>query len=413
MKELFDLEKLKSLEPSLLKKMVVWCSLAALIGILAGIASTLFLHSVEWAITFRRAHSWIILFLPLVGFLVAWFYKVYGNDVEKGNNLIIDEIHEPKKTIPFRMVPMIFFGAVISHLFGASVGREGAAVQMGGGISDQFAKFLGRFFKNRRLILMMGMSAGFSSIFGTPIAGAIFGFEVLFIGTLVYDALLPCLIAAISGYYTALLLGVSHPHYFFMEIPTVSIPGILSAVAAGVVFGYAAKFFSWSLHKVKDVLNEKIKNNLLHPVLGGVVLVAAYFIVGSDRYHSLGEEIIRASFTQHVYPWDFMGKIFMTVLSVGSGFRGGEVMSLFYIGSTLGNTLSFILPLDYPILAALGFVSVFAGAANTPIAGVILAFELFGPGIGVYASIAVVASYLFSGKRGIYHSQRTRIEKNI
>lgn len=397
----------------MLKKMVVWCSLAVIIGICAGFASTLFLHSVDWAIEFRRAHDWMIIFLPLVGFLVAWFYKVYGKEVQNGNNLIIDEIHEPTKTIPFRMVPMIFVGSILSHLFGASVGREGAAVQMGAGISDQFSKYLGKFYTNRKLILMMGMSAGFSSIFGTPIAGAIFGFEVLFIGTLVYDALLPCLVAAVVGYYTALLLGVSHPHYFYMEAPSVSITGILSAVAAGIVFGLTAKLFVWSIHKVKDLYKQKIKNDLLPPVIGGSILVVCYYLFGSDRYHSLGVEVIYASFTQHVYPWDFLGKIFTTAVSVGSSFRGGEVMSLFYIGSTLGNSLAFILPLGYPILAALGFVSVFAGAANVPIASVILAFELFGPGIGVYAALAIVASYLFSGNHGIYHSQRTRTEKNI
>lgn len=407
------MDKSKAFELKMLKKMIVWCSLAVVIGICAGFASTLFLHSVDWAIEFRRAHDWMIVFLPLVGFLIAWFYKIYGQDVHHGNNLIIDEIHEPTKTIPFRMVPMIFVGSIISHLFGASVGREGAAVQMGAGISDQFSKYLGRFYNNRKLILMMGMSAGFSSIFGTPIAGAIFGFEVLFIGTLVYDALLPCLVAAIIGYYTALLLGVVHPHYFYMEVPSISITGLLSAVVAGILFGLTAKFFVWSIYRVKDFYKEKIKNDLLPPVIGGSILVVCYYVFGSDRYHSLGEEIIHASFTQHVYPWDFLGKIFTTALSVGSSFRGGEVMSLFYIGSTLGNSLAYILPLDYPILAALGFVSVFAGAANVPIASVILAFELFGPGIGVYAALAIVASYLFSGNHGIYHSQRTRLEKNI
>lgn len=407
------MDKSKTFEIQMFKKMIVWCSLAIVIGICAGVASTLFLHSVDWAIKFRRAHSWMIVFLPLIGFLVAWFYKVYGKEVQNGNNLIIDEIHVPTKTIPFRMVPMIFAGAVISHLFGASVGREGAAVQMSAGLSDQFSKYLGRFYNNRKLILMMGMSAGFSSIFGTPIAGAIFGFEVLFIGTLVYDALLPCLVAAVVGYYTAFLLGVIHPHYFFIEIPAVSIPGILSAVIAGVVFGLTAKFFVWSIYALKNLYVDKIKNELLFPVIGGSILVVCYYLFGSDRYHSLGEEIIRASFTQHLYPWDFLGKIFTTALSVGSGFRGGEVMSLFYIGATLGNALAFILPLAYPILAALGFVSVFAGAANVPIASVILAFELFGPGIGVYASLAIVASYLFSGGHGIYHSQRTHTEKNI
>ena len=407
------MDKLKNFEVQMLKKMLVWCSLAVVIGICAGFTSTLFLHSVDWAIAFRRSHDWIIIFLPLIGFLMAWFYKTYGREVQNGNNLIIDEIHEPTKTIPFRMVPMIFLGAVTSHLFGASVGREGAAVQMSAGISDQFSKYLGKFYNNRKLILMMGMSAGFSSIFGTPIAGAIFGFEVLFIGTLVYDALLPCLVAAVFGYYTALLLGVSHPHYFYMEVPAVSFTGIWSAVVAGIIFGLIAKFFVWSIYKVKNLYQEKIKNDLLPPVIGGAIMAVCYYLFGSDRYHSLGQDVIYASFNQHVYPWDFFGKIFTTALSVGSGFRGGEVMSLFYIGSTLGNSLAFVLPLEYPLLAALGFVSVFAGAANVPIASVILAFELFGPGIGVYAALAIVASYLFSGRSGIYHSQRTKFEKNI
>ena len=403
----------KTFDVQMLGKMVVWCSLAVVIGMFAGLTSTLFLHSVDWAVSFRRAHDWMILFLPLVGLLVAWFYKVYGKDVENGNNLVLDEIHDPKKTIPFRMVPMIFFSTVISHLFGASVGREGAAVQMGAGISDQFSKYLVKFYKNRKMILMMGMSAGFASIFGAPITGAIFGFEVLVVGILVYDTLLPCLVASIVGYYTASLLGVVHIPYFTMVVPEISVKGLFSAIIAGIAFGYTAKLFVWSTHKAKALFQKHLPNSLLHPVIGGFILVVCYYAFGSDRYHSLGEEIIHASFTQHVYPWDFLAKIFTTATSVGSGFRGGEVMSLFYIGSTLGNSLAFILPLDYPILAALGFVSVFAGAANTPIAGVVLAFELFGPGIGAYAALAVVASYLFSGNQGIYYSQKTHLEKNI
>lgn len=403
------MNRLEFFQTAMLKRLTLGCVLAILIGILSGFASTLFLHSVEWAIHFRKDHPWMILFLPFVGLLVAWFYKNYGEAIEGGNNLIIEEIHDSKKTIPLRMVPMIFLSAVLSHLFGASVGREGAAVQMGGGIADQFSKF----FNKRKLILMMGMSAGFASIFGTPIAGAIFGFEVLFVGMLAYDALLPCLVAAIAGHYTAILLGVSHPFYFHVEIAQLSIMGLMSAIVAGVIFGYTAKLFVWSIYKIKSLAVKHIKNSLLHPFVGGLVLVLSYYAIGSDRYHSLGEEVIRASFNQHMYPWDFLGKIFMTALSVGTGFKGGEVMSLFYIGSTLGNSLSYILSLDYQILAALGFVSVFAGATNTPITGVLLAFELFGPGIGAYATLAVVASYLFSGKSGIYHSQRTHVEKDI
>lgn len=407
------MKRLKMLEPTMIWKMIIWCLLGVIIGALSGVASTAFLASVDWAISFRRQHTWLIWFLPIAGFLVACFYKRYGTSVAGGNNLVLDEIHEPKKTIPFRMVPMIFISTVISHLFGASVGREGAAVQMSAGLSDQFSKYFGNFYSNRKLILKMGMSAGFASIFGTPIAGAIFGFEVLFVGTIVYDSLLPCLVAAIAGYYTALLLGVVHATYLTSPIAPVNLAGIISAIAAGVIFGYTAKFFVWSILTIQKMLTKIIKNPLYHPLFGGVVLIAFYYLVGSDRYINLGVEVIHQSFLERVYPWDFFGKIFSTATSVGSGFRGGEVMSLFYIGSTLGNTLSYFLALDLPVLAALGFVSVFAGAANTPIAGVLLAFEFFGPKIGVYASLAVVASYLFSGSHGIYHSQKTFLDKNI
>lgn len=401
------------LEPTLVYHLVIWCLLAIVIGVLAGAASTAFLQSVDWAIGFRKQHDWMIAFLPIVGYLVALFYDRFGTSVQKGNNLILDEVHNPSKFIPFRMVPMIFVSTIISHLFGASVGREGAAVQMGAGISDQFSRFFGKVYSNRKMILKMGMSAGFASVFGAPIAGAIFGFEVLFIGTLVYDSLLPCLVAAIVGYYTALVLGVHHAQFLTTAVPPVDATGILTAIVAGIIFGYAAKFFVYLIEFIKNLLNKYISKNVYHPFIGGLFIAGAYFILGTDRYHSLGEEVIHSSFTQLIYPWDFFGKIAMAATSVGSGFKGGEVMSLFYIGSTLGNALSYILPMDYPILAALGFVSVFAGAVNTPMAGVILAFEFFGPKLGVYASLSVVAAFLFSGREGIYHSQKSFMDKNI
>ena len=401
------------LEPTLVYRLVLWCMLAVVIGVLSGIASTAFLKSVDCAISFRREHDWMIAFLPIVGYLVALFYNQFGTSVQKGNNLILDEVHSPSKFLPFRIVPMIFLSTVISHLFGASVGREGAAVQMGAGISDQFSKLFGKVYSNRKMILKMGMSAGFASVFGTPIAGAIFGFEVLFIGTLVYDSLLPCLVAAIVGYYTAIVLGVHHAVFLTTPVPSVDAAGIFTAIAAGIIFGYAAKLFVYSIGLVKKCLTKYVPKSIYHPFIGGVFVAGAYFILGTDRYHSLGEEVIHSSFTQLIYPWDFFGKIVMTASSIGAGFKGGEVMSLFYIGSTLGNTLSYIFPMDYPILAALGFVSVFAGAVNTPMTGVILAFEFFGPKLGVYASLSVVAAFLFSGREGIYHSQKSVVDKDI
>lgn len=374
---------------------------------MAGLVSFLFLRSLNLAIAFRQDHPWMILFLPFAGATVAWFYHSYGKDIEAGNNLILDEIHEPKKHIPFKMVPMIFVSSAISHLFGASVGREGTAVQMGAGISDFLSKIFHKdVHGQRKYFLMMGISAGFASIFGAPVAGAIFGMEVLAVSFIHIEALVPCLIAALSGYFMAYSLGLHQVAIASFEIPPLFLSGIISALVAGVFFGLAARLFSWSMHYIKTIFSEKISNPILRPFIGGTIVLVCFYIFGSDRYLSLGEEVIHSSFSQHIYPWDFLGKIWMTGISVGSGFKGGEVMPLFYVGATLGNTLSYILWLSYPVLAALGFVSVFSGAANTPITGIILAMEFFGSEIGVYAALAVTTSYLFSGSRGIYSSQR-------
>jgi H+/Cl- antiporter ClcA len=374
-----------------------------LIGIVVGIISYLFLQSLNFAIEMRKANPWLILCLPLAGAGVAWVYNRYGQEIEAGNNLILDEIHEPRKIIPFKMVPMIFIASSISHFFGASVGREGAAVQMGAGISDVLSRY---FHVHRKYFLMMGISAGFASIFGAPLAGTIFGMEVLALSVINLEALFPCLIAGLSGYFTAYLLGLHHTSFTRIEIPALSLSGLVSALAAGVIFGLAARLFSWALHFSKKIFTQKISHPIARPMIGGIIIIICYYATGSDRYLNLGEEVIQSTFYQHIYPWDFLGKIWMTALSVGSGFKGGEVMPLFYVGATLGNSLSNILWLSYPVLAALGYVAVFSGAANTPITGIILAMEFFGSEIGAYAALAIVASYLFSGSRGIYSSQR-------
>jgi H+/Cl- antiporter ClcA len=345
----------------------------------------------------------MILLLPVVGAMVAWFYYRFGNDVQDGSNLILDEIHEPKKRVPVKIVPMIFIASTLSHLFGASVGREGAAVQMGAGLSDILSKF---FHDKRKVFLMMGICGGFASIFGTPLAGTIFGMEILAIGYIAVDSLFPCLVASVSGYLVAYLLGLHHEGLPIIEIPPLQLSGMISAIIAGAFFGLAARLFTVSVHFVKKTFQEKIPNPILRPFIGGVILIIFFYATNSDRYLNLGEQVIRSTFSEHVYPWDFLGKISTTALSVGSGFKGGEVMPLFYIGATLGNTLAYFLWLSFPILAALGFVAVFAGAANTPITGIILAMEYFGSGIGVYAALAVATSYLFSGSTGIYSSQR-------
>ena len=381
-------------------------ALAVLVAALAGSASALFLFALDWATHTREANRWLIWGLPAVGFCVGWLYLKFGQHVEAGNNLLIDEIHDPKKVVPLRMAPLVLGGTVLSHLFGASVGREGTAVQMGGALADQLTRVFKLKQADRRMVLMAGISAGFASVFGTPLAGAVFALEVLAVGRMRLDALLPCVIAAVVADQVGLWWGVQHTSYVVGMLPHVTAWLLAAMVLAGALFGLTGKVFAVSTHALSAWMKQRIAYAPFRPLLGGAVIAVVVMWGGFDRYIGLGIPVMLEAFQHPLAPTDFLGKMAFTIASLGSGFKGGEVTPLFYIGATLGNALAPLLDVPFGLLAAIGFVAVFAGAANTPIASTLMAMELFGAEIGVFAALACTMSYVCSGHAGIYRAQR-------
>ncbi|HEY8401335.1 MAG TPA: voltage-gated chloride channel family protein, partial [Cytophagaceae bacterium] len=382
-----------------------WILISAIIGVLAGSASAFFLVALDWATNWRESHPWIIGLLPLGGLLIGLMYHYLGKEVEAGNNLVLEQIHKPGKMLHFKMAPLILIGTVATHFFGGSAGREGTAVQMGASIADQLNHWIKVRPRDRIIILLCGISAGFASVFGTPLAGMLFALEVYYIGRLRYNAIFPCLLAAVIGDLVCDGWGVLHTGYYINDIPLLTPLNILYTILAGIAFGLTAVCFIRLTHAISSRLKSKISYAPLRPAVGGVMVVVAVLALGTTKYIGLGIPVIVDSFEEQLPVYDFALKLLFTAITLGAAFKGGEVTPLFFIGATLGNALSLFIPLPMALLAGIGFVAVFSGAANTPLATTIMAIELFGMEAGVYAGIACVTAYMFSGHTGIYSSQ--------
>lgn len=394
-----------------------WLLVCALIGLLVGSSSALFLILLDWVTDYRETQLWIIALLPLAGFVVGAVYHYLGKGVVSGNNLLIDKLHGNSEIVPIKMAPLVLFGTLITHLFGGSAGREGTAVQMGGAIADQFTKFFKFNELDRKLLIIAGISAGFASVFGTPLAGAVFALEVYIVGNIRYDAILPSLLAAIlADFVTTHVWNVGHTHFQIDFVPTLSLINISYAILAGICFGLVAMAFSKSSHFFATEFKKYISYSPLRPLVGGIVLVIVfgliYYFLGTTKYAGLGVPTIVESFSHPMACYDFAFKLLLTAFTLGCGFKGGEVTPLFFIGATLGSFLSIFLPLPTGLLAGMGFVAVFAGAAKTPLACIMMGIELFGSQSIVYIGLACVVAYLFSGKMGIYSAQIIGQTKN-
>jgi H+/Cl- antiporter ClcA len=409
-----------------------WLALITPVAAAIGAACAFFLWSLEQVTQTRFAHPDLLFFLPVAGMLVTGIYLWVGNSAQGGNNLIIEQIHEPGGGVPSRMAPLILITTIVTHLFGGSAGREGTAVQMGGSIAGSFGRLLRLNDHEVRVLLMAGIAGGFGAVFGTPLAGAVFAMEVLIVGRMTYEALIPCLIASIVADQTCALLGIRHTSYQITSVFQSAAdaashtryldPLLLAKVAlAAVAFGLASVLFAELQHSIQHLFKSLIRWPLLRPAIGGCIIIALVYLLGTRDYLGLGVNApdphavtILSSFKPGgATDWSWWWKLLFTAITLGAGFKGGEVTPLFFIGAALGNTLSRLLDATAhtDLFAGLGFVAVFAGATNAPLACTIMGVELFGADAIVYIAVACYLAYLFSGHTGIYLSQRIAVPK--
>jgi H+/Cl- antiporter ClcA len=396
----------KSDHPGKGLRLLQWTGLGALVGVASGLASAIFLVSLELATSFRTHHEWVVYALPLAGLVLGVVYERWGVSIRGGNNLIIDTIHGATPQIPLRMAPMVLIGTVLTHVFGGSAGREGTAVQMGASLADAIAhRFrVGR--ATRRQLLAAGIAGGFGSVFGTPIAGTVFGLEVVAIGRVKYDAFVPAAIAALVGDFVTRRLGIVHTVY-----PTIAHVDLTALVLGklaiiGVAMAATTIAFVELTHRLKAVLEKRIVRLPLRMFVGGAAVVILWRLVGTSDYLGLGVPMIVRSFTDPSLPWfAFALKLLFTAVTLSCGFVGGEVTPLFFVGATLGSVAARLLGLPIELGAGVGIAAVFGAASNAPISLSIMAVELLGGNAFPHVFIVALIAYLLSGHRGIYPSQ--------
>lgn len=377
--------------------------LSLIVGVLAGVSSAAFLMTLDWATVTRLNHPALLFGLPVAGLAIGLAYHYGGGRAVEGNNLILDEIHDPQAWVPRRMAPMIFVGTVLTQLFGGSAGREGAAIQMSGSLTDWASRSLRVSAAHRRILLVAAISAGFGAVFGVPFAGAVFGLEVQRRTGEHLNAVLPCLLASLTGSAIVTWLGITHtltPDLGHIEL---SLIVLLKVALAAVAFGLVGTVFSVLVHAIKWGCARLIRWFPARPFFGGLVVIALSLLWQTRIYNGLSIGLIeRSLFGGPVPTWAFAAKLLLTAVTLGSGFVGGEVTPLFVMGATLGASLAVVLDVPVPFLAALGFVAVFGGAANAPIACTIMGLELFGLGAAPYFLVACAVSFAWSSHRGLY-----------
>ena len=378
-----------------------WMVLGGVIGLVGGIIGSLFHIGVDTATQARLAHPWVLYLMPVGGLAIVGLYRLTKTE-GKGTNDIIASVHFGEQ-VPGLLVPVIFVSTVITHLCGGSAGREGAALQIGGGIGYQAGRLLRLGEKDLPLATLCGMSGVFAALFGTPLTATVFALEVISVGVLYYAGLVPCLTAALTGYLVSVLMGVP-PTRFTVTVPGLEVRTMLLVIVLALLCAVVSILFCRGLHRVEHLLKRTMKNPYLRVAVGAAVLIGLTLLTNGD-YNGAGMEVIGRAMAGQADPWAWVWKLLFTAITIGCGFKGGEVVPSFFVGAAFGCVAAGWLGLPAGFGAAMGLVSVFCGAVNCPLASIILSVELFGSGDLLYFAMACSISYLISGYCGLYSSQ--------
>lgn len=378
-----------------------WMVLGGVIGLVGGIIGSLFHIGVDTATQARLAHPWVLYLMPVGGLAIVGLYRLTKTE-GKGTNDIIASVHFGEQ-VPGLLVPVIFVSTVITHLCGGSAGREGAALQIGGGIGYQAGRLLRLGEKDLPLATLCGMSGVFAALFGTPLTATVFALEVISVGVLYYAGLVPCLTAALTGYLVSVLMGVP-PTRFTVTVPGLEVRTMLLVMVLALLCAVVSIMFCRGLHGVEHLLKRTMKNPYLRVAVGAAVLIGLTLLTNGD-YNGAGMEVIGRAIAGQADPWAWVWKLLFTAITIGCGFKGGEVVPSFFVGAAFGCVAAGWLGLPAGFGAAMGLVSVFCGAVNCPLASIILSVELFGSGDLLYFAMACSISYLISGYCGLYSSQ--------
>ena len=393
---------------ALLFSLLKWMVLSVIIGVVVGAIGSAFAHTVTWATAFREANPGVIWGLPIGGLVIVFSYKVAGQEKNTGTNRVLTVIRTEGEEMQGRIAPLILASTVITHLFGGSSGREGAALQFGASVGNLLGKGFHLNESDRKIVIMASMSAAFSALFGTPMAAAIFSMEVVSVGVMYYAALVPCMFSAFTAQHVAVFLNVrelGYPHYV-ETVPDFYSVNALKIVLLAVCFALAGMLFCKMLHECEHLLKKWFANPYTRIAIGGCAVIALRYLLGTEDYLGLGETILHHSFEEPAIFGIFFLKMIFTCLTLASGFKGGEIVPSLFIGATLGSSLSAFLSLPPNICAGCGMVGVFCAVTNCPISSMLIAFELFGFAGMPYYCVTIAVSYLVSGYQSLYKEQK-------